>query len=96
MHSILEKLCNTLNGIVAKSLAACYAANAPSNNTWRIHWRIDMKEYIVVLYVVEDDFHGAEVNVMLMAVDEKNAKHQAITEYPWADEVLGAIQLPEF
>ena len=55
-----------------------------------------MKEFIVVLYVVKDDFHGAEVNVMLMAPSETDAKYQALTEYPWADEVLGAIQLPEF
>ncbi len=55
-----------------------------------------MKEYIVILYVVEDDFTGMEVNVMLMAPNETDAKYQALTEYPWADEVLGAIQLPEF
>jgi hypothetical protein len=55
-----------------------------------------MKEYIVVLYVVQDDFHGAEVNVMLLAPSETDAKQQAIKKYSWADEVLGAIQLPEF
>jgi len=55
-----------------------------------------MKEYVVVVYVIEDDFHGTEINLMLMALDEMDAKHQVLRAATWADEVLDVIQLPEF
>lgn len=55
-----------------------------------------MKEFIVVVYVIEDDFHGTEINLCLMAVNETDAKHQVLKAATWADEVLDVIALPEF
>jgi hypothetical protein len=55
-----------------------------------------MKEFVVVVYVIQDDFHGTEINLCLMAVNADDAKHQVLRAATWADEVLDVIQLPEF
>ena len=55
-----------------------------------------MKEFVVVVYVIEDDFHGKEINLCLMASDEMDAKFQVLRAATWADEILSVIQLPEF
>lgn len=55
-----------------------------------------MKEFIVVVYRIEDDFHGTEIALTLMAVNEDDAKFQVLQAATWADEVLEVIKLPEF
>lgn len=55
-----------------------------------------MKEFIVVVYRIEDDFNGTEINLLLLATDAADAKFQVLRAATWADEVLDVIQLPEF
>lgn len=55
-----------------------------------------MKEFVVVVYRIQDDFHGTEINLCLTAVNEDDAKQQVLRAATWADEVLEVIKLPEF
>lgn len=50
-----------------------------------------MKEFTVVVYVIQDDFHGKEINLTLLAWNVEEAKNQVIKAATWVDEVLAVF-----